>query len=381
MFTSPNFKQLQGSIINKMKPTFEKGKSLPFKKESAPVKLNIQNNTSISTAQKSNRKPHQNLITKNEIPFQYEEFTLQRNQNKNVQTDGLFCLVKPIFQESKYYQSSLIHFHYEQVKQKQSPYKYYFELEYSSQNDKLMEYFKELFQEHFIQNYNCLQYCKKYSQNIQKNHKFEFLPGQSQEIQTLVFDLDETLIHCNDNNNDPTDYVIQIQLPNEGTVEARINIRPFCQQMLRLLSSKFELMLFTASYQYYADKVLELIDPEGTIFQYRFYRDSCIEVEDGLFVKDLRIIGNRKLENILLVDNASYSYCYQLDNGVPIIPFYDNKYDKELIFLTDYLMGLKNCEQWVKQNRMHFRTYFYQICTNGEECLKELFQAHDIVQD
>lgn len=66
--------------------------------------------------------------------------------------------------------------------------------------------------------------------------------------------------------------------------------------MLRLLSCHFELMLFTASYQYYADKVLELIDPERTIFQYRFYRDSCIEVEEGLFVKDLRIIGNRKLE-------------------------------------------------------------------------------------
>lgn len=66
--------------------------------------------------------------------------------------------------------------------------------------------------------------------------------------------------------------------------------------MLRLLSSHFELMLFTASYQYYADRVLELIDPDRTIFQYRFYRDSCIEVEEGLFVKDLRIIGNRKLE-------------------------------------------------------------------------------------
>lgn len=55
-------------------------------------------------------------------------------------------------------------------------------------------------------------------------------------------------------------------------------------------------MLFTASYSYYADKVLEIIDPDKTIFKYRFYRDSCHELEDGLFIKDLRVLGNRNLD-------------------------------------------------------------------------------------
>lgn len=35
----------------------------------------------------------------------------------------------------------------------------------------------------------------------------------------MVFDLDETLIHCNDNNDDPTDHTIMVTLPNEGPVE------------------------------------------------------------------------------------------------------------------------------------------------------------------
>ncbi|CAD8045703.1 unnamed protein product [Paramecium sonneborni] len=48
---------------------------------------------------------------------------------------------------------------------------------------------------------------------------------------------------------------------------------------------------------------------------------------------------------MLIINNESYSYSYQLDNGIPIVPCYDNKYDKELIFLTDYLMNLKQCEQ------------------------------------
>lgn len=43
-------------------------------------------------------------------------------------------------------------------------------------------------------------------------------------------------------------------------------------------------------------------------------------------MKDLRVI-DRDLKKLLLVDNAAYSYCFQLDNGVPIVPFYDNKVD------------------------------------------------------
>jgi CTD small phosphatase-like protein 2 len=39
----------------------------------------------------------------------------------------------------------------------------------------------------------------------------------------------------------------------------------------------------------------------------------------------LRILKNRDLETVLLVDNAAYSYYFQLENGIPIIPFYDDK--------------------------------------------------------
>ena len=48
-------------------------------------------------------------------------------------------------------------------------------------------------------------------------------------------------------------------------------------------------------------------------------------------VKDIRII-NRNLSDIVLVDNAAYSYAFQLDNGIPILPFYYGA-DYELIAL------------------------------------------------
>lgn len=39
----------------------------------------------------------------------------------------------------------------------------------------------------------------------------------------------------------------------------------------------------------------------------------------------------------MIVDNAAYSFGYQIENGIPIIPFYDNYEDKELKYLSSYL--------------------------------------------
>jgi len=50
------------------------------------------------------------------------------------------------------------------------------------------------------------------------------------------------------------------------------------------------------------------------------------------------------MRNILLVDNAAYSFGYQIDNGIPIIPFYDDRDDKELMHLIVYLKQIINLE-------------------------------------
>ncbi len=55
---------------------------------------------------------------------------------------------------------------------------------------------------------------------------------------------------------------------------------------------------------------------------------------DNLYIKDLKIFKNLDLKDMILVDNSSFSFCKNLSNGVPIIPFYDDKADKELVYLT-----------------------------------------------
>lgn len=52
-----------------------------------------------------------------------------------------------------------------------------------------------------------------------------------------------------------------------------------------------------------------------------------METKNGFYIKDLRIIAERDLKDIVLVDNLSHSFGFQIDNGIPILEWHDNKDD------------------------------------------------------
>ena len=45
-----------------------------------------------------------------------------------------------------------------------------------------------------------------------------------------------------------------------------------------------------------------------------------------------------------MVDNSSFVFGLNVDNGVPIIPFYYDQTDEELIHLQEYLLQLKHSD-------------------------------------
>ena len=61
-----------------------------------------------------------------------------------------------------------------------------------------------------------------------------------------------------------------------------------------------------------------------------------------MYLKDLRILKDRDLKDLILVDNAAYSFGLQIDNGIPIIPFYENKKDRELKEVADFILDYLN---------------------------------------
>lgn len=131
---------------------------------------------------------------------------------------------------------------------------------------------------------------------------------------------------------------IDITAPNGTKIpDVGFNIRPKCRDLLVAANKCFEVCVFTASTPQYADAIIDYLDPTGQLIQHRFYRNTCIKSEGGEYIKDLRVFKNIELKNILLVDNAVYSFGQQLDNGIPIASFKEDPDDQEFEHLIPHL--------------------------------------------
>lgn len=106
------------------------------------------------------------------------------------------------------------------------------------------------------------------------------------------------------------------------------------------MSLKFVIAIFTASNKDYADKIIEKIDPEGILISHRLYRHNCTTYED-IFVKDLRVFSNVKLQDMVIIDNIICSYALNLENGIPITPYSQGEEDMELEHIANQLLGIK----------------------------------------
>ena len=105
---------------------------------------------------------------------------------------------------------------------------------------------------------------------------------------------------------------MKLQIKIDGNlINISINIRPYALTFLKKMTSKYEIIVFTASHKTYANAILDELDPDGEIFQHRLFREHCYPLGHDLYIKDLRIL-NRNLSSVVLVDNAAYSYAFQL---------------------------------------------------------------------
>ncbi|KAJ2859432.1 hypothetical protein GGH94_006107 [Coemansia aciculifera] len=170
---------------------------------------------------------------------------------------------------------------------------------------------------------------------------------------TLVLDLDETLVHCALTAVENPDLVFPVEY-NGFNYDVYCRLRPGYREFLQKASELFEVVVFTASQQVYADRLLNLIDPERRYIRHRLFRDSCVYVNTN-YVKDLGILG-RDESKMVLVDNCPQAFAYQQSNGIPIESWYEDKGDRELTHLMGFLETLVGDDDVRPKVEAHFKT-------------------------
>lgn len=113
-------------------------------------------------------------------------------------------------------------------------------------------------------------------------------PQQQEHMYTLVLDLDETLVHY-------------VEVGNQG----ECLIRPGAIKFLEEMGKYFEVVIFTAATQDYADWAIEQIDHQSNISD-RFYRQHAIPC-GPVYIKDLSRLG-RDLNRMIIVDNVPENF-------------------------------------------------------------------------
>ena len=178
------------------------------------------------------------------------------------------------------------------------------------------------------------------------NFNFPKSKGKKQK-KIALFDLDETLVHCTGDINlktEPYQHCINVVLPGNIETKVGINIRPFWKKTLNLIKKYYHIVVFTASHQAYADAVLDFMDPTKKYFNYRLYRNNCSLVDINnvkFYVKDLDIFNEfYDLKDIIIIDNSVLSFMYHLENGIPIVPYYNEDKDGSLYVVGLYLIHI-----------------------------------------
>ena len=200
---------------------------------------------------------------------------------------------------------------------------------------------------------NCfLLYYTNFKILIEKNKvKPPFLPplDSKKYTYTLVLDLDETLVH----------YI-------EEESRAYVQVRPYADYFLNEMSKYFELVIFTAAAEDYADIVLNELD-KNKVINYKLYRKHTEQI-NGVFIKDLSKLG-RDLTKTLIVDNNKDNFSLQTENGLHICSFIGDQNDDELYSLSGDLMKI------IESQKKDIRPIIKEI----SNIMKKRYESKDVI--
>ncbi|XP_075466303.1 CTD small phosphatase-like protein 2 [Ascaphus truei] len=174
----------------------------------------------------------------------------------------------------------------------------------------------------------------------QWQHKKEIpFKTRSAPERTLVLDLDDTLVHSSLLPHADADFTFLV--PFQDTYfKVYLMLRPHVGEFLEALCKVYEIFVFTTAKKEYAEKILEILDPQKKLIRHRLFQEDCVCVA-GHYVKDLRIL-QRDLTKTITLDSVPLTIPYNVSNRIPVQSWTGDRKDQELLCLIPALEKMTN---------------------------------------
>jgi RNA polymerase II subunit A small phosphatase-like protein len=156
----------------------------------------------------------------------------------------------------------------------------------------------------------------------------------------LILDLDETLVFgTTEGLPRPADMVVG---------KYHIYRRPGVDGFLNFSFEHFRVAVWTSSTLPYATEIVKQILPENATLEFLWGRERCtrrvdLESRESYWIKDLKKVKKLgyNLESVIMVDDSPEKLERNYGNHVIIRPFQGETDDNELMYLSRYLLRLK----------------------------------------
>ncbi|MDX8404529.1 MAG: HAD family hydrolase [Mariprofundus sp.] len=163
------------------------------------------------------------------------------------------------------------------------------------------------------------------------------------DLQLLILDLDETLIHGSEEELDqPADFQVGQFLVYE---------RPYLREFMNFCREHFIVAVWTTATPNYAEAILHKVCGHDYPFEFIWCRERCTargEGNDGEFrwIKDLKKVQKNgwNLNRMLVVEDKPENLARQYGNVIRITPYSGDRDDQELKRLMPFLLELKGIE-------------------------------------
>jgi CTD nuclear envelope phosphatase 1 len=89
--------------------------------------------------------------------------------------------------------------------------------------------------------------------------------------------------------------------------------------LIKQVAKWYNLVVFTASVQEYADPVIDWLEQDRKYFKGRFYRQHCTN-RNGAYIKDLATV-EPDLSKVIIIDNSPMSYTFHEGEFLQLLMF------------------------------------------------------------